>query len=264
VDVKQETITPEKAEKYLNRNTSNRKLRDGVVEKYAHDMKHGRWTECAAPIWFYENGDVADGQHRLWAIIESKTPQKFLVGRNMPREAGLNIDTGLTRTIVDNARISGSDPDLTNEMVAVARAVEEGCRQGKGYSNAKRLEIVEKHREAVSWACSHGPRGRTIRNQCVLAAVARAWYHEPDKEKLERFCKVLTTGQSDGMHESAAVTLRNYLLLKKNAHLNQLFTETFHKVQNAIRYFMQGKQLLVIKTVSDEAYPPKRMRNGAH
>lgn len=258
MELKQETITPKKAEQYLVRNTSNRKLREGVAEKYAADMKRGKWTECPVPIVFYENGDVADGQHRLWAIIESDTPQKFYVGRGLSREAGLNLDTGLTRTLVDNARISGLDGGLTNELIACARAVEEGDRQSRGYSNAKRLELVEKHREAATWACAHGPRGRTIRNQCVLSAMARAWYHEPDKQKLERFAKVLTTGLADGEVESSAIALRNYLLSRKNAHLNQLFRETFLKVQNAIHYFMRGKKLMIIKVVKDEMYPRPR------
>jgi hypothetical protein len=92
-EMKLESITPKKAEHYLNRNTSNRKLREGVVERYASDMAGGRWTKCAAPIVFYEDGEIADGQHRLFAIIESGKSQKFFVMRDLPRDAGLNIDT---------------------------------------------------------------------------------------------------------------------------------------------------------------------------
>ena len=68
-----ENISPQQAEKMLNSNKGNRKLRDGVVEKYALDMVSGNWTQCPVPISFLQNGDVADGQHRLWAIIESIT-----------------------------------------------------------------------------------------------------------------------------------------------------------------------------------------------
>lgn len=250
-----ETITPAKAEQYLNRNTSNRKLRDGVVDKYAEDMRNGHWTECIVPIAFYANGDVADGQHRLWAIVESGITQRFFVLRNLSRDAGLNIDVGVPRTLVDNARISGMNTELTNEVLSVARATEFGKRVSDAMPNSKKLEIVERHREAVFWAVKHGPRGRNIRNQCVLGAIARAWYHETDKEKLSRFCKVLTDGFADGDYESAAVALRNYLMVKKNAHLNQLFSDTFSKVQNAIRAFMRGKPLTVIKAVSEEYYP---------
>lgn len=250
-----ESINPKKAEQYLNRNTSNRKLRDGCVDRYAYDMRTGAWTQCTAPIVFYENGDIADGQHRLWAIIESNTTQKFMVVRNLPREAGLNIDTGASRTLVDNARISGTGHDLNNEVLAASRAVEHGKRMADALPNSLKLQIAERHMEAVLWATKHGPRGQCIRNQCVLGAVARAWYHEEDKEKLARFCKVLTDGFADGVHESAAVALRNYLLTKRNAHLNQLFVETFNRVQNCIRAFMRGKPLTIVKSVSEEPYP---------
>lgn len=120
-----ERVTPKKATEWLNANTSNRKLRDGVVEKYAEDMRHGRWTRCTAPICFYEDGDVADGQHRLWAIIESDTTQEFAVLRGLSRADGLNIDTGLNRSLVDNARISGADKDLSNAALTGARSASE-------------------------------------------------------------------------------------------------------------------------------------------
>jgi len=252
-----ETITPNKAELYLNRNTCNRKLRDARVDKYAHDMRNGAWTQCTVPIAFYDNGDIADGQHRLWAIIESGAPQKFYVMRELPREAGLNIDTGDSRTLVDNARISGSNHELTNEVLSISRAVENGRRTSDSLPNSRRLEIAARHLEVSQWVVKHGPRGRNIRNQCVLAAVARAWYHEQDKEKLARFCKVLTDGFADGEQESAAVALRNYLMVKRNAHLNQLFAETFNKVQNCIRAFMRGKSLTIVKAITEEPYPLK-------
>jgi len=250
-----ETIGPKEAQEYLDKNNTNRKLRAGVVEKYATDMRNGTWTACVDPIVFYENGDIASGQHRLWAIIESQTVQTFDVKRHFPLEAALNLDVGLTRSLVDNAHISGADPRLTNEIVSVARAVDAGIRQSRSETNSVRLAAVAKHRNVVEWAVAHGPTGRSLRNQCMLAAVARAAYTEKDWDKLARFGKVLSNGQSAGLHESAAVTMRNYLLVRKNAHLNQAFRETFLKAQNAIWYFMRGKQLLVIKEQSEERYP---------
>lgn len=213
MEYQEERITGDKAEKYLNRNNGNRKMRDGIAEKYANDMREGRWTECAAPIVIYENGDIADGQHRLWAIVDSGKTQKFLVIRDFPREAGLNIDTGVPRSLVDNARISGLDNGLSNELISVARAIHYGERGGKTtqLSNSARLELIAQYREAADWAVAHGPRGKGLRNAVILAAVGRAYMHVDDREVLQRFCNVVSTGHSDGHHESAAVSLRNYL-----------------------------------------------------
>lgn len=252
-----ETITPDKAKLWLNRNTSNRKLRDGYVEKYASDMRAGKWTECIVPIVFYENGDIADGQHRLWAIVESNMTQRFFVMHGLSKEAGLNVDTGLGRSLVDNARISGINPDITNEMTAVARALESGARTNRALSNSNLLAMVERHEEVLKWVCSHGPRGKGLRNQCVMAAVARAWYYIDDKDRLARFCQVVSTGMMQDASESAAVALRNLFLTNRNAHLNQLFKANFLLVQAAIKAFMKGSPISRLRSPTEEPYPLK-------
>lgn len=253
-----EVITPKRATEYLDRNHGNRKLREGVVERYAEDMKNGRWTQCVAPIVFYDNGDIADGQHRLWAIVESGKQQSFYVVRGLPREAGLNIDTGLGRSLVDNARISGIDPDLSNELIALTRAIEEGQRSSmKGISNSHRLAVANKHRDAAKWVLLHGPKTKGVRNACIGAAIARAWYVEKDKERLARFCQVLHSGFADGDAESAAVALRNMMLGLPNLNHTATFRDVFLKAQNAIFHFMRSKRLVVLKTIKDEVYPLK-------
>ncbi|MEO8297096.1 MAG: hypothetical protein ABI574_04735 [Burkholderiales bacterium] len=260
-----EVVTPRKAEQWLNENKSNRKLREGVAEKYALDMKAGRWTTCPTPISFYEDGDLADGQHRLFAIIESGCSVNLPIARGLKREDGLNIDTGLGRSLVDNARISGADRGLSNELLGVTRAVATGSYAQGSPSSAERLAWVESHREACQWAMANGPKGKFLRNAVVLGAVARAWYSEADTDRLHRFCDVLSSGFSNGEHESAAIALRNYLLQRAaESSRNAVWRDTFLKVQNAIGYFMRSRKLTVIKTVSEELYPlPKQKKARA-
>lgn len=254
-------ITPVMAEKWLNSNKSNRSLTPGVVEKYSADMTAGRWTECIVPIAFYEDGDVADGQHRLYAIVESNTMQRFLVLRGLSREAGLNIDTGRGRTLVDNARISGSDKGLSNQLVAYARGIEDGTgsANNRARSHAELLVVVTKHREAADWALRHGPHGRGVRNAPVVSALGRAYYHEADRDRLALFSEIVSTGHYDSPSDTAAIALRNYMLLKLAARVSLASTanwrDTFIKAQNAIKYFMGRKQLNMIRTIADEAYP---------
>ncbi|WOB06543.1 hypothetical protein [Piscinibacter gummiphilus] len=261
MDIKIEDITPSKAEAWLNQNKSNRKMRDGVAEKYADDMKNGRWTNCPEPISFYVDGDLADGQHRLWAILESGTTQRMPVARGLEREDGLNLNTGLGRSLIDNARISGVDTGISAAMISAARAIADGAAPVGSRSNAAKLAVVEEHREAATWASSNVKRVKLLSNSVVLGAVGRAWYHEADKDKLRRFCDVLGSGFSDGASESAAIAIRNYILAKgAQASSSALWRDSFLKVQNAIHYFMQGKKLSVIKGVADEAYPLKARR----
>ncbi len=254
-------ITPKMAEQWLNTNTSNRSLRAGVVEQYAADMKAGNWTQCTAPICFYDDGDLADGQHRLYAVVESQTTQRFMVMRGLSREDGLNIDTGLGRTVVDNGRISGLDTGLSAALVGTARAVASGMPSMGRMSNAQKLAVVSQHREACEWAVSHVPHTKNICNSVVLGAVARAWYVERDHERLAEFCKVIGTGFANGDGDTAAVAMRNYML--QNAGIASgaaMWRDSFLKVQNAIHYFMERRRLTVIKSVKEDTYPLKVKR----
>ena len=251
-----EKITPARAQKYLNKNKLNRKLREGMVEKYAYDMKNGMWTQCVAPIVFYDTGDIADGQHRLWAIIESDTAQSFYVMRNLKREDGFNIDTGAVRSVVDNAHIAGRSENLTNALVSLARAIEEGDRASRNLSYSQRYVMMEKHSEAAHWALTHGAKGRYLQNSVVNAAIARAWYVEKDRDRLVEFGRVISTGFANGMEDSAAVAIRNYMLTQKSiAHSSAVWKDAFIRIQNAVWYFMRRKPLTIIKTRDEERYP---------
>jgi hypothetical protein len=256
-----ENITPKLAEKYLNLNTNNRPLRPGHAEKMVHDIKAGAWTECLAPIIFYDDGSLADGQHRLWAISESGETIRFKVYRNYPRPAGINIDTGVTRTPVDQARIHGIDPELSNAIAAVCRGVEDGdvARSDKQRSTSEMLVIIAKHREAAHWASKNGPKGKGMRNAAVLSAVARAYYVEKEKERLLHFGTIMTKGFIETNEDSAAVAMRNYIIMrlqqKKPLANATNWRDTFIKTQNAIYQFMRHKPLSMIKVVGDESYP---------
>lgn len=255
-----EQVTPAKAQQWLNANRSNRNMREGGAEKYAADMAAGRWTQCVDPICFYEDDDMANGQHRCWAVILSDTTQTFLIARGISREDGFNIDRGMARTIVDNARISGIDKGLSGHIVSAARAIAMG--QGgksnghKVLSDAARLEMVTAHREAAEFAVNSIPKAPSIRNAAVYGAVGRAFYHEEDHARLKRFCTVIGRGFMEGDSESAAVAIRNYLVSQGQAcQVGAAWGDTFLKVQNAIWYFMRRKPLTYIKTVAEERYP---------
>jgi hypothetical protein len=253
-----ERITPAKAEKMLNKNHDNRKLRAGVVEKYTEDMRSGRWTECIDPIAFYEDGDIADGQHRLWSVVESGTTQDFIIVRGLDRASGLNIDVGLGRSLVDSARISGANTDLSNRLLSVCRAVVTGSRGANNntpVSNAIKLAYVEQCGEAARWAIAHAPVGRAYSLALVLAAMARAWYYEKDKDRLAHFGLVLGKGFMADEGDSAAIALRNALAEVRGSNHPEIWRDLFYKTQNAIKYFMRHKPLKVIKSVKDEVYP---------
>lgn len=260
-----ERISPKLATLYLNNfNTGNRKLRTGVVEKYAEDMRRGKWTACPEPISFYDDGELANGQHRLWAVIESGKTQTFFVLRGLPRDAGLNLDMGLARSLVDNAKITGTDTELTTAIVSAARAIAYGTRTGghrklrKAQSSSATLEVVEKYRVPATWVATHVRRAKYLSHGPILGAVGRAKLHDVDEERLIHFCRVLGSGFGEGEQDSAAIALRNYLLANgAKSSLTAFWQETFLRAQNAIRAFMQKRPIRVARVPDQEPYPLK-------
>lgn len=98
-----ETITPEIAEKYLEDNYGkNRPLRQMVVNQYAEDMRTGNWIfNPTAPIAFSKDGYLLDGQHRLWACVQSGTEFTTLVVRNCDEQIYKVTDIGVARSTAD-------------------------------------------------------------------------------------------------------------------------------------------------------------------
>ena len=251
-----ERITPKKATQMLNANGTNRPMRPGVAEQYASDMREGRWTQCCDPIVIYENGDIASGQHRLWAVVESDTVQDFIVVRNLDRASGMNLDTGLKRSAIDGLRISGEDPTVTSTMLAAARAIAEGTAQKGRLSNAARLTYLRRFHEAAEWVNSKAPRARYVGSNALHGAIGRAYLHELDKDRLARFCTLMRTGFMDVESDSAAIALRNYLLAKQGeAATTANWRDTFLKSQHSIWLFMRGRAQHVVKGIKDEDYP---------
>jgi hypothetical protein len=256
-EIEYQEFDPKKAEAWLNANRENRVLRPGVVEKYTVDMKGGRWTQCFVPICIDTDGNIADGQHRLWAIIESGTTQWFLVVRGVSKGEKLNIDTGLPRSLIDNLVLAGHEKPTTN-LVTCVRWIEWGgpSPAKRAASNSEVDALLQKHHDAAAFA-AYKIKGKAIAKGCVTGAVGRAFYHEKDHEALARFCHVLTSGHEAGSHESAAITLRNFCLNQalRGVNSTDAMKDTFLRAQNAIQHFLHGKKIIALRPCSEEAYP---------
>lgn len=249
-----EMFTPDDALEILCKNDINRALNNDVVRVYNTDMQTGDWSVCPGAICFYENGQLADGQHRLNALIESGHSALFIVMRGLTRKDGFNIDTGRPRKLVDAVRIATGE-HMAGNLFSVCRSIKTGTSQHGRNSHAMQYDTIEAYREAGEWVITNGPRGKKLGNGAILGAVGRAYLAGVDRDKLRRFCDVLRTGFAEGTHESSAVAMRNYLLAAQNSSTSALWRDTFLKVQNAIKYFIADKQLTIIKSVKEEIYP---------
>lgn len=144
-------INPKVAEEMLKRNISNRRLNIEHIRSLSKQMKDGKWLFDGAPIKFSSAGGLLDGQHRLNAIIRSKTSQKFLILTNIDSEAFKVMDTGRKRTSSDILGIKGYEN--TGGLSAAIKFIlshKKGlnaikANDTKSITNTEILEFVEKN-----------------------------------------------------------------------------------------------------------------------
>lgn len=113
VEITLEMVTPDLAELYLSKlppqtaKIQQRNLSNKLVDRYALDMAGEQWPFAGDPIRFNIDGQLIDGQHRLRAIMQSRTNEMMIVIRGLERETFSVFDTGRARSFPDIIRSMG-------------------------------------------------------------------------------------------------------------------------------------------------------------
>lgn len=207
-------ITPEVAKIWLTKNKRNRTLNKNRVKKYAEEMKTGNWMEHHQGIAFYSDGSLADGQHRLAAIVYADVEVSMAVAWGVPEESGLMIDGHQPRTMNQSIKISGLADWIGKDEVAIARMMmnieENKCNEGT--TRTQIVNYCEFHKDALLFSCHvFGHKKRNITTALMMACIASAYYYE-DKNRLSEFCTVLLSGMPRTQEDRAAILVREWLL----------------------------------------------------
>ena len=93
IDIEFVTVTRDMAWFWLNNsNNENRFVQQQTVHKYARRMLTNKWSTTGETIKFDPNGNLLDGQHRIWAFLETGLDEmEFLVMHGVPREAQVHM-----------------------------------------------------------------------------------------------------------------------------------------------------------------------------
>lgn len=141
-----ETISPDVAAKYLEKNASeNRSISKARVDGFASDMKRGAWKLTHQGICFGKGDELIDGQHRLLAVIQSNKSVRMMVTRDPEAKFHTPIDRGRARSL---ALVSGR----TNAEVAALAALnslERGIQVRTPMSTEDLRMIEGRHREGL-------------------------------------------------------------------------------------------------------------------
>lgn len=256
-------MTPRYAESLLEQNTRNRKMRQQWVSQLATEMAEGSFVPNHQGIAISEDGKLLDGQHRLQACVNSHTTFFTLVTYNLPRSALRGIDAGRVRSLSDVLQLTHlpGDWEPSNTNIATARLLATSPSALIRASNTSRSHIylaLLQYQEAIQFTDVHLKRPCNLHRAGVLAPIARAYYTQ-NREKLIRFCEVLTSGVSEGQEESAAVRLRSWFftgsLRDKSTSGWDAQSNLYWRTESALAAFLKNRPLSVLRAISDEQFP---------
>lgn len=211
-------VTPETAERWLELNIKNRRLRPAKVEQYTRDMrKEGGWRFTGEAIKFNDQGHLVDGQNRLTALVEADTTLPFLVVTGLEETAQEVMDSGVSRTAGDALTFLGYS--YPNEIAAAVRVhymwtrmVYRTCMTNpSGDLMPTNTEIVQ-HLEEHPGLASASVRVKPITRQLHLSlgAVASAYYEftKIDPDAAEDFVSRIATMQLNGRGDPIAALVK--------------------------------------------------------
>lgn len=96
-----EVIGPDEAAQYLESQTQNRHVSQRRVDDYERQMAEDRWMLNGETMVFDWFDRLLDGQHRCWAVVNSKKKIKCLVVRGVDPATFVTMDTGSARDAQD-------------------------------------------------------------------------------------------------------------------------------------------------------------------
>lgn len=213
-----ETITPEIAKAYLELNENNyRKLRPRVISKYAADLAGGRWPVNGEAIKFHANGKLADGQHRLHAVIKSGIPLTTMVARGIPDDVSV-FDCNSIRTAGDILRAEGALPyarDLS--VLGAVNLLLSGHFHTADATTPARVEYALRYQDNLVEASKicrvNGGLSRKAPVVLAIYVMISLFGDGLDRDELEEFFAVVNSGfPVDGRECTPAIVLRNMML----------------------------------------------------
>lgn len=233
------TVTPSMAEYYLGKNKINRKISDRRVRTYERDILNGHFGTTHQGIAFYNDGSLADGQHRLLAIVRANKAAKLLVVSGIKKEDAIHIDSGRARSMSDSIKIGELSDWIEKRHIALINLIAEPYR----LTADETIEWLDNMESSAKFAVDHlSCNKRNLINSAIHAAVALAHFYGEEPEKLAHFCKVFLSGIPDGNKDIIIIRLRDEFM-SNTGNGGSDKRDKFWKAQRAIQIFTSGEKI---------------------
>ena len=245
------TITPAMAQHYLTKNKINRKVNEVAVRNYHKLIISGKFFPTHQGIAFYKDGTLADGQHRLLAIIRANMSVKLLVTTGLDKEAAVAIDVHRKRTMVDGLRIGQISDWIDTRHIAIANLIAGGRR----LNQPETVAFLEHIEDGARFATNHlNASKRHLMNSSIHSAVAMAHFYGEDPEDLARFCQIFVSGLASEPRDSAIIKLRDEFYNNTNGSASNK-QEKYLKAQRAIQAYLSHEVMKRLSLPKEAVWP---------
>ncbi len=232
-------VTPAMAEYYLGKNTANRRVSERRVKTYERDLLNGNFGTTHQGIAFYDDGSLADGQHRLIAIVRSETPAELLVVSGIKKKDAIHIDSGRARSMSDSIKIGGLSEWIEKRHIAMMNLIADPYR----LTADETISWLDNMEESANFAVDHlSTNKRNLTNSAIQAAIALAHFYGEEPEKLAHFCKVFLSGIPDGNKDIIIIRLRDDFMNNTGGGGSEK-RDRFWKAQRAIQIYTSGEKI---------------------
>lgn len=257
-------VTPELAAKWLNQNTNNRRIRRAFVDELVKKIQNNQWVENTPDhIAFYDDGTLANGQHRLTAIAEAGVPVYTKIEYDIPRDAAICIDAGKKRTFSDNVQIVLGEKFYTQQISNMMRTIFEG---GKAFSHEQHLILAKHYKKDIMFVQKlYEGANKHLKKTDIIAATFAALQAGVDQSALISFAASYTSGkipEKDNYNYDIVIAYRDYILT--SASVNRVRTDRANSIKLAeyvIDKFLTNKPGRITKSIDKWVYPKLNLTN---
>lgn len=251
-------VTPHQAKYWLdNCNLRNRNLRETQVRQFVKDMLNDNWEMTHQGIAFYEDGMLADGQHRLAAIVKANVSVKLFVATGLPQKTAKTIDQNRPRMMHDVIRIGGENDWIDKHVVAICRFLLGNMGESTETPSVNTVvDLANKYKHSIQLVKSMtGTKKRYVTHSGLAASYVCALIAGVPDEKIKRFTEVMLSGEIFNATENAAIRLREFLISNPGCWIGRSRLETSMKAQRAIDAFAKNQPLAKLYTPASLTYP---------
>lgn len=175
------SLTPELASEILAHDPVNRKVRMGNLAKIKRDIEGGFWDpRKAPPLRFLTSIQLADGQHRCKAVVETGITIVVAVCV-VPDTVG--VDEGAGRTLADHLQLKYKVDDTTAQLMSVVTKAlchipSAGNREYLEYVTEHKAFITECAQKPQAWLADQAPSVAAVFKPALMATLRARAIHE--------------------------------------------------------------------------------------